>query len=74
MATTMFFEKVIKDAAKLESEVSLEFGRSSFLGGENLIYLNIDGKFLILPEQTGRELYEAMESLGGYLGYNRARG
>lgn len=72
MATTMFFEEQeIKDAARSGNKVTLEFGRSSYLGGENLIYMTIDGKTLILDDKTGRKVYEAMSALGGYLGYDR---
>lgn len=72
MATTMFFEEqVVKDAGKSGNKITLEFGRSSYLGGENLIYMMIDGKTLILDEKTGRKVYEAMEALGGYLGYDK---
>lgn len=72
MATTMFFEEQeVKDAARSGNSITLEFGRSSYLGGENLIYMIVDGKTLILDEATGRGVYEAMEALGGYLGYGR---
>jgi len=72
MATTMFIEEQkVKDAARSGNSITLEFGRSSYLGGENLIYMIVDGKTLILDEKTGRKVYEAMEALGGYLGYDR---
>lgn len=72
MATTMFFEEQkVKDAARSGNSITLEFGRSSYLGGENLIYMIVDGKTLILDETTGRKIYEAMDALGGYLGYDR---
>lgn len=71
----MFFEeRVIKDAAKSGNTIQLEFGRSSYLDGISLIYLVIDGKTLILDEKTGRELYESMDHLGAYLGYDKPRG
>lgn len=72
MATTMFFEEQkVKDAARSGNSITLEFGRSSFLGGENLIYMIVDGKTMILDEATGRKIYEAMDALGGYLGYDQ---
>ncbi|WP_198086565.1 hypothetical protein [Variovorax sp. E3] len=72
MATTMFFEEQeIKDAARSGNKITLEFGRSSYLGGENLVYLVVDGKTLILDERSGRNIYEAMKALGGYLGYDK---
>jgi hypothetical protein len=51
----------------------LEFGRSSFYGGENLIYLTIDDKTLIVDEATGRKICDAMWELGVYLGYDKAQ-
>jgi hypothetical protein len=51
----------------------LEFGRSSFYGGENLIYLTIDDKTLIVDEATGRKISDAMWELGVYLGYDKAQ-
>lgn len=72
MATTMFFEdQVVNDAARSGNKVRLEFGRSSYLAGENLVYMVIDGKTLILDEKTGRQIYQAMADLGSYLGYDR---
>jgi hypothetical protein len=35
------------------------------------MYFNIDGKSVIVNDRTGREIYEAMKSLAGYLGYDR---
>jgi hypothetical protein len=72
MATTMFFEEQeLKDAARSGNSIMLEFGRSSYLGGENLIYMIVEGKTLILDEATGRKVYAAMNALGGYLGYDQ---
>ena len=70
MATTCFFEEKVSD---LEEDVSLdlELGRSSFYGGISRIYINVDGKSVILDEETGKRLYDAMMRLGGYLGYDR---
>ncbi len=69
MATTMFFEETLKDAAKSGNSVEVEVGRSSYLGGENLVYLVINGKTLILDEKMGRKFCEAVNGLGQYLGY-----
>jgi len=72
MATTMFFdEQIVKDAARSGNKITLEFGRSSYLEGENLIYIIVDGKTLILDEVTGRKIYDSMSDLGRYLGYDR---
>jgi hypothetical protein len=70
MATTMFFDETIKDK-KEERSLDVEFGRSSFYGGENLIYINVWDVSLILDEPTGRKLSQAMFELASYLGYAR---
>ena len=69
MATTMFFEATLKDK-KEDVTLDLEFGRSSFYR-DNLIYLRAGDTRLILDEKIGRELYEAMQNLGQYLGYDK---
>ena len=69
MATTTSFEQTIKDK-KADKKIELEFGRSSFYG-ESLIYFKVDGKSVIVDEATGRKIYEAMDQLGGYLGYDK---
>ena len=68
MATTMFFHETIKDKGE-ERSLEIEFGRSSFYGGENLIYLNVRDEHLIIDEETGRRLSKAMYELASYLGY-----
>jgi hypothetical protein len=65
----MFLKETIQDSARSGNTVELEVGRSSYLAGENLIYLVVDGKTLILDETIGRKFYEAVSSLGSYLGY-----
>ena len=68
MATTQFFEKTLVDRGDKNKRMELEFGRSSFYGGENLMYLQVDGKLLILDRDTMHELFAAMERLADYLG------
>jgi hypothetical protein len=69
MATTQYFDEVITDKKDKGIKLALEFGRSSYLGGENLMYLVVDGKGLILERKTGLKLFEALDKLAGYLGY-----
>ncbi|MFD2263484.1 hypothetical protein ACFSM5_11340 [Lacibacterium aquatile] len=71
MATTMFFDKTLQDKGSPSEKIDLEFGRSSFYDGESLMYFVIDGKTVIVDEKTGREIYERMQELAGYLGYDR---
>ena len=70
MATTVFFEKLLKDKVGEAQPVKLEFGRSSFTG-ENLLYVSIDGKPIIVDKATGREICEAMGNVATYLGYDK---
>jgi len=70
MATTMFFEEKLKDLQKPGS-IELEFGRSSYYGGISRIYVNVDGKSVILDEAQGRRLCEAMDGLRAYLQYDK---
>jgi hypothetical protein len=66
----MFFEGILKDKER-DISMEMEFGRSSFYDGENLIYLNVNGKGVVLNEEEGRKLFQSMMELGSYLGYDR---
>jgi hypothetical protein len=70
MGTTVFFEETLKDMKDKSISLDLEFGRTTFYG-DNLIYLKVDGKAMILDEEAGKRLTEAMDFLSGYLGYDR---
>lgn len=72
MATTMFFEESITCAFKPDQIVDLEIGRSSFLSSlhGDLIYLKINGQAILLDEDTGKKLVEAVHDLGKYLNYS----
>lgn len=52
--------------------MEIEIGRSSYLNGENLIYMKINDKGLIFDETTGRELVDAVANLAVYLGYDKS--
>ncbi|CTP91039.1 MULTISPECIES: hypothetical protein [Xanthomonas] len=66
MATTMYFNKVVKDQ---EDDVSfdIELGRSSFYPDDS-IYLIIDGKSVIMDLATAKEFVNAVASVGRYHG------
>lgn len=72
MATTCFFEKTITDKEAKEVSMELEFGRSSYYDGENLMYFRFGDTSMILDDKTGLELYSAMKNLAKYLGYEKA--
>lgn len=76
MATTVYFEKDIKDQDQNE-EISVEFGRSSYYSGcelkngktgEDSIYLNVDGKSVLMDLETAREFVNAAAAVGRYFG------
>ena len=70
MATTVFFEEAIKDKGNKSVEMTLEFGRSSF-SGETLMYLAVDGKSLAVDSATALRIFDAINSLGTSLGYDK---
>ncbi|MDO6691811.1 hypothetical protein Q4574_00885 [Aliiglaciecola sp. 3_MG-2023] len=65
MATTMYFEGTVKDK-KRENAIELEFGRSSFYG-ENSLYLEVDGKHIVLDYADAKKLINSMMDVGQYL-------
>ncbi len=71
MSTTPYFDGVLVDATDRSEPMEIEFGRSSDWQDENLIYLVVDDRSLILDDATGRTLYQAMMKLGAYLGYDQ---
>nr|WP_321455048.1 hypothetical protein [uncultured Cohaesibacter sp.] len=76
MATTMYFEKEIKDQDK-ENSLFVEFGRSSYYAGcrledgsegQDSIYLNVNGSSVLMDVETAREFVNAAAQVGSYLG------
>jgi hypothetical protein len=67
----LLFRRGNQDKKEPDGRMHLEFGRSSFYGGESLVYLTVDDKTLIVDEATGRKICDATWELGGYLGYNK---
>lgn len=76
MATTMYFESEVKDQER-ENSFFIEFGRSSFYSGcklengklgEDSIYLEVDGKLVIMDLDTARKFVNAAADVGRYFG------
>ncbi|MGY2162064.1 MULTISPECIES: hypothetical protein [Pseudomonas] len=67
MATTMYFEETIKDQGNRTS-MDVEIGRSSFYP-EDSIYINVDGKLVIMDRATAKRFVEAVVSVGFYHGF-----
>jgi len=72
MATTLYFEKRIKDlgAPKKDTAIDLEVGVTSFTGDHHL-FLQVDGKGAIMRDEEALELLDAIESACGYMGLLR---
>ncbi|HEV7259181.1 MAG TPA: hypothetical protein VGN82_15480 [Bosea sp. (in: a-proteobacteria)] len=71
VTTTPYLDTVLVDVTDRSEPMELELGRSSYWQDENLIYLVVDGRSIILDDKTGRQLYKAMMKLGAFLGYDQ---
>ena len=67
MATTMYFEETIHDQGEKNS-MELEIGRSSFYS-EDSIYIDVDGKLVIMDRATAKRFVEAVSAVGRYHGF-----
>ncbi|UNK65427.1 hypothetical protein MNO08_22365 [Pseudomonas simiae] len=67
MATTMYFEETIEDQGNRTS-MDVEIGRSSFYP-EDSIYINVDGKLVIMDRATAKRFVDAVVSVGFYHGF-----
>jgi hypothetical protein len=66
MATTMFFEEVIKDQGG-KTSMDLEIGRSSYYP-EDSVYIRVADKTVIMDRATAKRFVEAVVSVGQYHG------
>lgn len=66
MATTMYFEEVIKDQGG-KTSMDLELGRSSYYP-EDSIYIRVADKTVIMDLATAKRFVEAVVSVGHYHG------
>lgn len=66
MATTMYFEEEIRDQGG-KTQMMVEIGRSSFYS-EDSIYLNVDGKLVIMDLATAKRFVDAVISVGHFHG------
>jgi hypothetical protein len=67
MATTVYFEETVKCQGG-NVEMDVEFGRSSFYD-EDSIYLNVDGKSLVMDRATAKKFVKAACNVGHYFGF-----
>jgi hypothetical protein len=66
MATTMYFDETIRDQGGTTS-FDIELGRSSYYP-EDSIYLMVDGKTVIMDQETAKRFVDAVVSVGQYHG------
>ena len=66
MATTMYFEETVEDQGDAES-MKIELGRSSFYP-EDSIYINVDGKTVIMDRAMAKKFVNAVADVGRYHG------
>ncbi|MDH3355337.1 MAG: hypothetical protein OEL79_09000 [Chromatiales bacterium] len=64
MAATMYFDETLKDQGDKNS-IDVEIGHSSFYS-EDSIYINVDGKLVIMDRAQAKRLVEAIVSVGQY--------
>ena len=64
MATTMYFEEEIRDQGG-KAQMMVEIGRSSYYS-EDSIYLNVDGKLVIMDLATAKRFVDAVISVGHF--------
>ena len=67
MATTMYFDEVVRDQGN-KTSMEIELGRSSFYP-EDSIYLTIDRKTVIMDRATAKRFVEAVVAVGSYHGF-----
>ena len=67
MATTMYFQEVIKDQGGKHS-MDIEIGRSSYYP-EDSIYIQVGGQIVIMDRATAKRFAEAVQSVGQYHGF-----
>jgi hypothetical protein len=75
MATTCYFDEIIQDQGG-ENTLEIEFGRSSFYAnckipagvGQDSIYINVDGKAVIMDRAMAKKFVDAVISVGLYHG------
>lgn len=67
MATTMYFDELVKDQGG-EHSFDIELGRSSYYP-EDSIYLKVDGKTVIMDHATAKRFAEAVAAVGRYHGF-----
>lgn len=69
MATTTYFEKDVIDSAD-NGSMHVDVGTSSFAGNGRQLYINIDGKHLIMPDEDAELFCKAVAEIAVYMRFN----
>lgn len=67
MATNVYFEETLKDQGDKNS-MEVEVGRSSFYQ-EDSIYIEVDGKLVIMGRAQAKRFVEAVTKVGEYYSF-----
>ena len=67
MATTMFFKETVVDQGE-KTSMKIEIGRSSHYK-EDSIYIDVDGKLVIMDRETAKRFVNAVADVGRYHGF-----
>lgn len=67
MATTQYFNESVKDQEG-ETVLDIEIGRSSYYP-DHSIYIEVDGKTVIMTPEIAKKFVDSVVSVGHYFGF-----
>jgi len=67
MATTQYFKETVKNQEG-EAALDIEIGRSSYYP-DHSIYIEVDGKVVIMTPEMAKNFVESVVSVGNYFGF-----
>ncbi|AZO43531.1 hypothetical protein EJ076_21765 [Mesorhizobium sp. M7D.F.Ca.US.005.01.1.1] len=70
MGTITYFDKTVTDCVS-KDKVPIEVGTTGYAGEGPQLYLNFDGKSIILSHQDAKEFCEAFSGIATYFAYQR---
>lgn len=71
MGTTEYFHKQLHDAIDKKT-LDVEIGTSNYAGNGPQMYINCDGKALLLSNESATEFCQAVARIANYLGLEPA--
>lgn len=70
MAVNSYLDRTIKHYCQDDVAMEVDFGTTSWCGEGHQLYLNIDGKNVVMSREAGKKFYDAVMEAGLYLGYD----